>query len=109
MKIPLNIILYRLSAGYVTPGTRTRLRQDGLSPCYTVLKQYDKEHNTDLCDVFMKYLTYGRSINQTSAAVFMHWNTVLNKVKKAISVMHNEFEDTQTLMAFILSYLNEHM
>lgn len=79
------------------------------SPCYTVLKQYDKEHNTDLCYVFMQYLTHGRNINQTSAAIFLHRNTVMNKVKKAISVMHNEFEDTQTLMAFILSYLNDHM
>ena len=79
------------------------------SPRYTVLKQYDKEHNTDLCHVFMQYLTHGRNINQTSADVFLHRNTVMNKVKEAISVMHNEFEDTQTLMAFILSYLNDHM
>lgn len=79
------------------------------SPCYTVLKQYDKEHNTDLCYVFMQYLTHGRNISQTSAAIFLHRNTVMNKVKKAISVMHNEFKDTQTLMAFILSYLNDHM
>lgn len=88
---------------------RTLPMQMIFSPCYTVLKQYDKEHNTDLCHVFMQYLTHGRNINQTSAAVFLHRNTVMNKVKKAISVMHNEFEDTQTLMAFILSYLNDHM
>lgn len=78
------------------------------SPCYTVLRQYDKEHNTDLCDIFMQYLKNGRNVNQTSAATFLHRNTILNKIKKATAVMHNDFEDTQMLMAFILSYLNDH-
>lgn len=79
------------------------------SPCYTVLKQYDKEHGTDLCDIFMLYLKNGRNINQTSAATFLHRNTILNKIKKAVSVMHNDFEDAQMLTAFVLSYLNDHM
>lgn len=79
------------------------------SPCYTILKQYDIEHHTDLCDVFMQYLKNGRNINQTSSATFMHRNTVLNKIKKATQIMHNDFEDSQMLVAFILSYLNDHI
>lgn len=79
------------------------------SPCYTLLKQYDEEKGSDLCGLFMQFLKNGCNINQTSAAVFLHRNTVLNKVKKAMAVMQNEFEDYQTQIAFILAYLEEHM
>ena len=34
---------------------------------------------------------------------------VLNKVKKAMSIMQNEFEDFQTQIAFIFAYLEDHM
>ncbi len=79
------------------------------SPCYTLLKQYDEKKGSDLCDVFMHFLKNGRSINQTSAAIFLHRNTVLNKVKKAASIMQNECEDYQTRLAFMLAYLEDHV
>lgn len=78
------------------------------SPYYTILKKYDEEHNSDLCDIFMHFLKNSRNINQTSAATFLHRNTVLNKVKKAFSVMQNECEDYPAQIAFILSYLEDH-
>lgn len=80
-----------------------------ISPYYEVLKQYDRQNNTDLCDIFMHYLENGRSIGQTSNAIFLHRNTVQNKVKKAISVMDNECDNPQTMVAFILSYMNDRM
>ena len=79
------------------------------SPCYILLKKHDEEKGGDLCDVFMQFLKNGRNINQTSAAIFLHRNTVLNKVKKAMSIMQNEFEDFQTQIAFIFAYLEDHM
>ncbi len=78
------------------------------SPYYTVLKEYDTAHNSDLCHIFTQFLLNGRNVNQTSIMIYMHRNTVLNKVKKAVSVMHYEFTDYQSQLAFILSYLNEH-
>lgn len=75
------------------------------SPHYHLLKQHDVKHNSDLCEVFMQYLKNGRNINQTSAAIFMHRNTVFNKVKKAASIMFTECEDYQSQITFILSYL----
>ena len=78
------------------------------SPCYEVLRQYDETHNGDLCYIFMQFLKYGRNINQTATAIFQHRNTVLNKVKKAVSIMQNECEDYQAHIAFILSYINDH-
>ena len=78
------------------------------SPHYHILKQYDENQNTDLCELFMHYLQNGRNVNQTSAAVFLHRNTVLNKVKKAISVMQSGCEDYQEYLAFLLSYFADH-
>lgn len=77
------------------------------SPQYHLLKQYDEKHHTNLVEIFVAYLKNGRSITQTSAAIFMHRNTVLNKIKKAASVMHSECEDYQSQTTFILSYLND--
>ena len=87
------------------------LKEDSMklikSPHYHLLKQYDETHNTDLCDIYIEYLKNGRNINQTASAIFMHRNTVFNKIKKAISIMHNECEDYQSQITFILSYLND--
>ena len=78
------------------------------SPCYMVLKQYDTEHNSNLCEIFMSYLENGHNINQTSNAIYLHRNTVLNKVKKAEAVMQDACKDYQTMIAFVLSYLEDH-
>lgn len=78
------------------------------SPYYEVLKRYDQQNNTDLCDIFMHYLENGRSIGQTSNAIYLHRNTVQNKVKKAISVMDNDCDNPQTMVAFILAYVSDH-
>lgn len=78
------------------------------SPCYEILKRYDRKNHTDLCDIFMQYLENERSIGRTSNAIFLHRNTVQNKVKKAISVMGNECNTFQTAVAFILAYMNDH-
>lgn len=78
------------------------------SPGYQKLKQYDSEHHSDLCRIFMQYLQNSRNINQTSAAVFLHRNTVLNKIKQAVSIMHDECDSYQAVTAFIIAYLRDH-
>ncbi|MCU6761693.1 Sugar diacid utilization regulator [uncultured Roseburia sp.] len=77
------------------------------SPYYHLLKQYDADHNSDLCEIFYTFLLNGRNINQTSAAIFMHRNTVLNKIKKASAIMNNDFNDYQTQLYYIISYLSD--
>ena len=79
-----------------------------ISPYYTVLKEHDEKHNSDLCEIFTRFLLNGRNVNQTSSKIFMHRNTVLNKVKKAVSVMHCEFEEYHAQLAFVLAYMNDH-
>ncbi|MCD7981883.1 MAG: helix-turn-helix domain-containing protein [Clostridiales bacterium] len=77
------------------------------SPGYQKLKQYDTEHHSDLCRIFMQYLQNSRNINQTSAAVFLHRNTVLNKIKQAVSIMNDECDSYQAITAFIIAYLRD--
>lgn len=79
------------------------------SPDYEILKQYDSTHNTDLCDLYMKYLENGSNINQTASATFLHRNTVLNKIKKAISIMPKGSSDYQRMISFVMSYKKEHL
>lgn len=77
------------------------------SPYYAILKKYDDENNGDLCPIFTQYLLNGRNVNQTSNKTFMHRNTVLNKIKKATSIMNNTFNDYHDQTAFIFSYFND--
>ncbi|MCQ2507179.1 MAG: helix-turn-helix domain-containing protein [Dorea sp.] len=83
--------------------------QHYMSPEYELLKRYDQEHNTDFCMIYMKYLENGRNINQTANAIFLHRNTVLNKVKKANAILQNEREDYQSMIAFMLTYMKDHL
>lgn len=78
------------------------------SPHYQLLKQYDLEHHTNLCEIYIKYLKNNGNINQTASEIFMHRNTVFNKIKKAVSIMHNDCDNFQSQITFFLSYLNDH-
>lgn len=77
------------------------------SPYYTILKQYDMEHNSNLSNIFAQFLINGCNINQTSVAIFMHRNTVLNKVKKAVSIMQYDLEDYQSQIFYIVAFLED--
>lgn len=76
---------------------------------YEKLSLYDKEHNSNLCDVVMSYIQNGFNINQTSQAIFLHRNTVLKKLKQATDIMNLDLTNYQNVIAYVLSYLNEHI
>ncbi|MDO5408892.1 MAG: helix-turn-helix domain-containing protein [Lachnospiraceae bacterium] len=76
------------------------------SPGYRILKQYDTDHHSSFCEVFAQYLINDRNINKTAAAVYLHRNTVLNKIKKAASIMGGELDDYPAQLFFILSWLD---
>lgn len=75
-----------------------------ISSEYKALKQYDKEHNNNLTDVIFVYLSNRQNINKTAEKIFMHRNTIMNKVKKAYTVVNNDFENFHDSAAFIISY-----
>ena len=51
-------------------------------PAIITLYRYDTEHNSNLCDVLFHYLSRGRSVSETAKALYMHRNTVQNKIAK---------------------------
>ena len=51
-------------------------------PAVARLRKYDEEHGTELRQVLYHYLRYDGSIQKTAAAMYMHRNTIQNKLKK---------------------------
>lgn len=67
------------------------------------LTRYDAEHHTNLRDVLYHYLICDRNLVKTSAATFMHRNTVLNKINKITSLLDLDLEDPVLRQKLILS------
>jgi len=61
-------------------------------PDITRIYYYDRENNTNLLDILSAYLACNQNIAQTSQALFMHRNTVLNKLKKINEILKHEFD-----------------
>lgn len=59
-------------------------------PDTTLLYYYDLENNTNLLDVLYTYLSCEGNTNQTSKLLYMHRNTVLNRLNKITSVLHHD-------------------
>lgn len=73
------------------------------------LREYDQSKGSDLCEVLSCYLRNDCSVQKTSAELFLHRNTVNNKVAKAseildkdLSLLHNRIEIS---LAFMLENL----
>ncbi len=54
------------------------------------LYYYDQENNTNLLDVLYIYLSCEKNITQTSRLLYMHRNTIMNKLNKIKSVLHHD-------------------
>lgn len=76
------------------------------SPHFMMLSEYDIKHDTDLCAVMAQYIVCGCSVTRTASAMYMHRNTILNKVKKAADVMGDPLEDFTAQVFFMISYIN---
>ncbi len=78
------------------------------SQYYEALKKYDTEHGTKLCYILYEYLVNFKSVNNTAKACFLHRNTVLNSIKKAFSIIDNNFNNFDDAVFFVLNYRNDH-
>lgn len=72
-------------------------------PAIVQLTRYDRENNTQLRDVLYYYLLHDRNIVKTAAILYMHRNTVLNKINKAIAITGVDLEDVQLRQRLIFS------
>lgn len=79
-------------------------------PGITYLMRYDKEYNSDLCQVLKQYVLNGRSISRTAAEMYMHRNTVQRKINKIAEIVGEEVLKDGALQTKLLisAYIVEH-
>ncbi|GEM_PF-6056895 len=62
-------------------------------PGILTLTRYDQTYSSDLRDVLFHYLIFDRSIADTAKVMYMHRNTVINKLNKIKDLLNYDFED----------------
>lgn len=62
-------------------------------PAVITLSRYDITHKSQLRDVLYYYLKNGCNVAKTAQTLYMHRNTVLNKLNKIQELVHLELED----------------
>ncbi len=74
-----------------------------IHPSIINICRYDAAHKTNLRDVLFYYLLCGCSLNRTASAMYMHRNTVLNKLNKINEIAEIPLEDGYTQQRMIMS------
>lgn len=74
-----------------------------IHPSIIKICRYDATHKTNLRDVLFYYLLCGCSLNRTAATMYMHRNTVLNKLNKINEIAEIPLEDGYTQQRMIMS------
>ncbi len=76
-----------------------------IHPSIIKICRYDAEHKSNLRDVLYYYLLCACSLNKTASAMYMHRNTVLNKLNKINEITDIPLEDGYTRHRMIMSCL----
>lgn len=76
-----------------------------IHPSIIKICRYDASHKTNLRDVLFFYLLCGCSLNRTAQIMYMHRNTVLNKLNKINEIAEIPLEDGYTQQRMIMSCL----
>lgn len=83
----------------------THHHNDLIHPSIIKICRYDAEHKSNLRDVLYYYLLCACSLNKTASAMYMHRNTVLNKLNKINEITEIPLEDGYTRHRMIMSCL----
>lgn len=62
-------------------------------PIVVHLTRYDEKHRTNLRDILFYYLRNSQDIKRTAEVMYMHRNTVSNKINQIRNICHIDFED----------------
>lgn len=85
-----------------------------ISPSIIELYRYDLKHNADLLSTLFHYLLNGCNITITSKILYMHRNTIFNKLKKINSIISYPLDNGHTqfkllMSCFIVTYYREYL
>ncbi len=84
------------------------------APAVFTLTYYDQQHHTNLRNVLFHYLHNDGSVSKTAEALYMHRNTVLNKLKKIQELCPLDLENgiSMEILMFscqLVKYYEEYM
>lgn len=79
-----------------------------LHPGVTVLIQYDIQTSNNLHEVLYTYLLNDRSITRTASIMYMHRNTILNKVNKALELVSDDIDNPVIRQHILMSLMLAH-
>lgn len=73
-------------------------------PDLITLAQYDKEHNTDYLQTLRVYLSCGMNITDASAELYIHRNTLYQRISKIEQLIHSQLSRPRNRLYMQLSY-----
>lgn len=74
-------------------------------PGLIALLRYDSRHNTNLSDVLYCYLRNDRNLSKTAKDMYMHRNTVLNKINKISEIIMDDLDDYAVRFRLTFSFM----
>jgi len=74
-------------------------------PDVTRLYYYDIDNNNNLLEVMFEYLLNGQNTSLTAQALFMHRNTVINKLNKIEEVLGYKVDYEKDHFLFLISFM----
>ena len=74
-------------------------------PGLIALSRYDLKHNTNLRDLLYCYLSNDRNLSRTAKEMFMHRNTVLNKLSKIREIIDDDLDNYAVRFRLTFSFM----
>lgn len=76
-----------------------------IHPSIIKIYRYDEQHGSNLGDVLYHYLLCGCNLARTARTMYMHRNTILNKLNKINEIIDIPLEDGYTQQRMLMSCL----
>lgn len=79
--------------------------KNALPSCYgaDVLYAYDRAHNTNLCETLLVYILHERNAVATADALFVHRNTLRNRINKIDDIIGIDLNNNDERMHLLIS------
>lgn len=75
-----------------------RFEKDQMSEHIHYLLKYDAENNTELTQTLLKFLECKFNISETAKELYIHRNTLINRMNKIKELLHDDLESMDTLI-----------
>ncbi|HMM05823.1 MAG TPA: helix-turn-helix domain-containing protein [Clostridiales bacterium] len=73
-------------------------------PALNLLKEYDRHQHTELYETLFHYLLHERNLVKTAAALFIHRNSLIYRVKRIGELVKIDLDDPKERQFILISY-----